>query len=49
MFPEPQLSTREVFLMVITYSILYHSKYEARDSLFDPDSKRLSSTCRQLK
>ena len=35
MFPETQLSTCHVSLMVIAYSILYHSKYEARDSLFD--------------
>ena len=35
MFPEPQLSTRDVSLMVTAYSIRYHSTYEARDSLFD--------------
>lgn len=35
MFPEAQLSTRDVSIMVIAYSIRYISTFEGRDSLFE--------------
>ena len=35
MFPESQLSTRDVSLMIMAYSIRFHSTYEARDALFE--------------
>lgn len=35
MFPESQLTTRDVSLMIMAYSIRFHLTYEARDALFE--------------
>ena len=35
MFPESQLSTRDVSLMVMAFSVRFHLTYEARDALFE--------------
>ncbi|XP_051171576.1 uncharacterized protein LOC127288266 [Leptopilina boulardi] len=35
MFPKAQLTTRDVSLMIMAYSIRFHCTYEARDALFE--------------